>query len=184
MERRSSEGGSRSRPSGVRRSHRLTGWGAAFADARARTGGRSCRGEANLRGGTRTAREGGAGGAATREEVTLPPFAGLPAPGRAKTRLPLHMGGQLCRYLRHLRLRGRRNRPSRSSGTQIGPEFRGNGTGVSAISESEARVFGGFRGQVAICPESPVNTQRGSRCFGPELPAPEGIRSYIYIYKT
>ena len=148
-------------------------------EPRARTGGWSCRGEANLRGGTRTAREGGAGGGATREEVTLPPFAGLPAPGRAKTRLPLHMGVQLCRYLRHLRLRGRGNRPSRSSGKQIGPNLRGNGTGVSAISESEARVFGGFRGQVAIYPERLVKSKRAARCFWPELAAPEGIRSYI-----
>ena len=82
-------------------------------------------------------------------------------------------GPQLCRYLRHLRPRGPANRPSRSSGRQIGPDLEGNGTGVSAISESKARVFGGFREQVAIFPERLGKSQRGSRGFRPELAAPE-----------
>ena len=82
-------------------------------------------------------------------------------------------GPQLCRYLRHLRPRGPGNRPSRSSGRQIGPDLEGNGTGVSAISESKARVFGGFREEVAIFPERGGKRQRTSRGFRPELAAPE-----------
>ena len=113
------------------------------------------------------------GGAAPREKVTLPPFAALPAPGHAKTRLPREPGGQLCRYLQHLRLRGPANRPSRSSERQIGPDLKGNGTRVSAISESKARVFGGFQEQMAIFLESFVKPQRASRGFGPEEAAPE-----------
>ena len=113
------------------------------------------------------------GGGALREERTLPLCAALPAPGHAKTRLPLEPGGQLCRYLRHLRLRGQANRRSRSSGRQIRPDSRGNGTGVSAISGAKPRVFGGFRGGEAIWPESPVKGHRGSRVFRPELAAPE-----------
>ena len=113
------------------------------------------------------------GGEAPREEVTLPLFATLPAPGHAKTRLPREPGGQLCRYLRHLPLRGHANRPSRSSGRQIRPDSRGNGTGVSAISAAEARVFDGFRGEGAIWPESLVKRQRATRLFRPELAAPE-----------
>ena len=113
------------------------------------------------------------GGGAPREEGTLPLFAALPAPGHAKTRLPLEPGGQLCRYLRHLRLRGQANRRSRSSGRQIRPDSRGNGTGVSAISGAKPRVFGGFRGGKAIWPERLVKASRPSRLFRPELAAPE-----------
>ena len=112
-------------------------------------------------------------GGAPREEVTLPLFATLPAPGHAKTRLPREPGGQLCRYLRHLPLRGHANRRSRSSGRQIRPDSRGNGTGVSAISAAEPRVFDGFRGEGAIWPERLVKTSRDSRLFRPELAAPE-----------
>ena len=56
---------------------------------------------------------------------------------------------------------------------QIGPDLEGNGTGVSAISESKAHVFGGFREQVAIFLERLVKTQRAARGFRPELAAPE-----------
>ena len=117
--------------------------------------------------------QGDPGGGAPREEGTLPLFATLPAPGHAKTRLPREPGGQLCRYLRHLPLRGHANRPSRSSGRQIRPDSRGNGTGVSAISAAEPRVFDGFRGEGAIWPESPVKRSRDARLFRPELAAPE-----------
>ena len=113
------------------------------------------------------------GGGAPREERTLPLFAALPAPGHAKTRLPREPGGQLCRYLRHLRLRGQANRRSRSSGRQIRPDSRGNGTRVSAISGAKPRVFDGFRGEEAIWPEKLVETHRGARVFRPELAAPE-----------
>ena len=102
------------------------------------------------------------------EKVSLLLFATLPAPGHAKTRLPRDPGGQLCSYLRHVRLRGPANRPTRSSGRQIGPYLRGNGTGVSAISKSKARVFRRFREQGAIFLERLVKGQRGSRGFSPE----------------
>ena len=113
------------------------------------------------------------GGRAPREEGTLPLFAALPAPGHAKTRLPREPGGTLCRYLRHLRLRGQANRRSRSSGRQIRPESRGNGTGGCAISGAKPRVFGSFRGGEAIWPESVVKGSRNPRVFRPELAAPE-----------
>ena len=113
------------------------------------------------------------GRGAPREEGTLPLFAALPAPGHAKTRLPLKPGGELCRYLRHLRLRGQANRRSRSSGRQIRPDSSGNGTGGCAISGAKPRVFGGFRGGEAIWPESVVSWHRDSRVFRPELAAPE-----------
>ena len=113
------------------------------------------------------------GGEAPPEERTLPLFAALPAPGHAKTRLPREPGGTLCRYLRHLRLRGQANRRSRSSGRQIRPDSRGNGTGGCAISGAKPRVFGGFRGGEAIWPESLVKTRRAPRVFRPELAAPE-----------
>ena len=107
------------------------------------------------------------------EERTLPLFAALPPPEHAKTRLPREPGRTLCRYLRHLRLLGQANRRSRSSGRQIRPESRGNGTGGCAISGAKPRVFGGFRGGEAIWPESPVSCHRTPRVFRPELAAPE-----------
>ena len=113
------------------------------------------------------------GGGAPREEGTLPLFAALPAPGHAKTRLPLEPGETLCRYLRHLPLRGQANRRSRSSGRQIRPDSRGNGTGGCAISGAKPRVFDGFRGEGAIWTESPVKRHRAPRLFRPELAAPE-----------
>ena len=113
------------------------------------------------------------GGGAPREEGTLPLFAALTAPGHAKTRLPLEPGSTLCRYLRHLRLRRHANRRSRSSGRQIRQDSRGNGTGVSAISGAKPRVFGGFRREGAIWPESPIKRHRAPRLFRPELAAPE-----------
>ena len=51
-------------------------------------------------------------------------------------------GPQLCRYLRHLPPPVRRNRAPRSSESENGPDFRRNGTGVSANFFPKPRVFG------------------------------------------
>ena len=62
--------------------------------------------------------------------------------GTRQNPVPTHLALQLCRYLRHLPLRGPGNRPPRSSESRIGPKRKRNGTGVFANLDPEPRVFG------------------------------------------
>ena len=95
---------------------------------------------------------------------------------------PTHLALQLCRYLRHLPLRGPGNRPPRSSESRIGPKRKRNGTGVFANLDPEPRVFGVSGRKRRDSPETPHQNSTGVT-LGKARKAGRGKElGHIYIY--